>query len=180
VSDEIDRHRMVTLRGPIRPGTAGDAVRRSRPAPRVDPGLKAFGVPLWRPPAKGKQAAPPTATMPTGGAGRHQFHRSQLRGRRRLAPVDESRLSAPCSSAGSRTFCTLSAPGGSSVHERLSPNICDRSAARLGRRVAQIELLCASGRPRSRARFICRSGRGGWLERSGWLVAWSMALLGYR
>ena len=50
--------------------------RRSRPAPRVDPSLKAFGVPLWRPPAKGRQPRLRQPRCRRQGAGRHQFHRS--------------------------------------------------------------------------------------------------------
>ncbi len=41
------------------------------------------------------KGAPPTATMPTAGAGRHQFPRSQLGCRRPSPPVDRSRPSAP-------------------------------------------------------------------------------------
>jgi hypothetical protein len=54
VIDDIDGHHVVTLRGPIKPGAAEDALRRSRPAPRVDPGLQAFGAPLWAAACKGE------------------------------------------------------------------------------------------------------------------------------
>jgi hypothetical protein len=92
--DKIDRHHVVTLPGPIQParprtpiGGVGPPQGSTRPKPVRCTALAAA--------CKGRQGAPPTATMPTGGAGPHQFHRCQLRGRRRLAPVDGSRLSAP-------------------------------------------------------------------------------------
>jgi hypothetical protein len=94
--DEIgQRSHVVALQRFDQPRPAGDAVRRSRPAPIVDPGQKAFGVPLRGRLYGGGKVRLRQPRCRRGAAGRHQLHRSRLSGRCRPAPVDGSRRSGP-------------------------------------------------------------------------------------